>query len=82
MGKKSLNPLLRAEFRKSKVRMTSLNPLLRAEFHLRDTPKGQQPTEINDIVVIYKVNNQDLVLVAVNIGSHKKLFHGRYHKKR
>lgn len=60
----------------------SLNPLLRAEFHLRDTPKGQQPTEINDIVVIYKVNNQDLVLVAVNIGSHKKLFHGRYHKKR
>ena len=52
------------------------------KFHLRDTPKGQQPTEINDIVVIYKVNNQDLVLVAVNIGSHKKLFHGRYHKKR
>ena len=52
------------------------------EFHLRDTPKGQQPTETNDIVVIYKVNNQDLVLVAVNIGSHKKLFHGRYHKKR
>ena len=52
------------------------------KFHLRDTPKWQQPTEINDIVVIYKVNNQDLVLVAVNIGSHKKLFHGRYHKKR
>ena len=52
------------------------------EFHLRDTPKGQQPTETTDIVVIYKVNNQDLVLVAVNIGSHKKLFHGRYHKKR
>ena len=52
------------------------------EFHLRDTSKGQQPTEINDIVVIYKVNNQDLVLVAVNIGSHKTLFHGRYHKKR
>lgn len=52
------------------------------EFHLRDTPKGQQPTETNDIVVIYKVNNQDLVLVAVNLGSHKKLFHGRYHKKR
>ena len=25
-GQKSLNPLLRAEFRKSKVRMTSLNP--------------------------------------------------------
>ena len=32
MAKKSLKPLLRAEFRKSKVRMTSLNPLLRAEF--------------------------------------------------
>lgn len=52
------------------------------EFHLRDTPKGQQPTEINDIVIIYKIDNQDLVLVAVDIGSHKKLFYGRYHKKR
>lgn len=51
------------------------------EFHLRDTPKGHHPSEMNDILVIYKINNQDLVLVAVDIGSHKKLFHGRYKKK-
>ncbi|MFC0294552.1 type II toxin-antitoxin system mRNA interferase toxin, RelE/StbE family [Lactobacillus rodentium] len=43
------------------------------EFHLRDTPKGYHPSEINNILVIYKINNQDLVLVAVDIGSHKKV---------
>lgn len=45
-----------------------------SEFHVRDTPKGQQPTEINDIVIIYKIEFQDLVLVAVDIGSHVKMF--------
>lgn len=49
-------------------------------FHLRDTPKGQTPTETNDIVVIYKIEDQDLVLVAVDIGSHKKMFANRYHR--
>ncbi|MCI2031491.1 type II toxin-antitoxin system YafQ family toxin [Limosilactobacillus sp.] len=52
------------------------------EFHLRDTPKGQEPTEINDVLVIYKIEKQDLVLVAVSIGSHSKLFQGRYRKNR
>ncbi|KRK96843.1 type II toxin-antitoxin system YafQ family toxin [Companilactobacillus futsaii] len=52
------------------------------EFHLRDTSKGQQPTEINDILVIYKIDNQDLVLVTVDIGSHSKLFRGRYRKNK
>ncbi len=50
------------------------------EFHLRDTPRGQHPTETNDVLVIYKIENQDLVLVAINIGSHSKLFQGRYRK--
>lgn len=50
------------------------------EFHLRDSPKGKQPTKINDIVVIYKIKDQDLILIAVDIGSHTKLFHDRYHK--
>lgn len=44
------------------------------EFHLRDTPEGQEPTETNDVLVVYKIENQDLILVAVNIGSHSKLF--------
>ncbi|MCH3922826.1 type II toxin-antitoxin system YafQ family toxin [Limosilactobacillus sp.] len=43
------------------------------EFHLRDTPEKEQPTELNDVVVIYKIKEQDLVLVAVRIGSHNKL---------
>lgn len=50
------------------------------EFHLRDTPKGSQPTEINDVVIIYKIKDQDLILAAVDIGSHLKLFNGRYRK--
>lgn len=52
------------------------------EFHLRDTPKGQKPTETNDVLIIYKIEDQDLVLVAINIGSHSKLFQGRYRKNR
>lgn len=42
------------------------------EFHLRDTPHGQHPTDINDILVVYKIEEDDLVLIAVNIGSHSK----------
>lgn len=52
------------------------------EFHLRDTPKGKQPNDINDVLVVYKIKDQDLVLIAVDIGSHKKLFNGRYRKKK
>lgn len=50
------------------------------DFHLRDTPKGQQPTETNDVVVIYKFEEQDLVLVAIDIGSHKKMFSNQNRK--
>jgi mRNA interferase YafQ len=52
------------------------------EFHLRDTPKGEQPNETNDVLVVYKIKEQDLVLVAVNIGSHQKLFNGQYRSKK
>lgn len=44
------------------------------EFHVRDTPKGEKPTEINDVVVIYKIEFNDLVLVAVDVGSHTAMF--------
>lgn len=52
------------------------------EFHFRNTPKGQKPTETNDVLIIYKIEDQNLVLVAVNIGSHTKLFQERYRKNR
>lgn len=52
------------------------------DFHVRDTPKGKQPTETNDVVVIYRIEDQDLVLVAVDIGSHRMLFAGKYHQHR
>lgn len=35
------------------------------EFHVRDTPKGFTPTGMNDVVVIYKKDNQDLILIGV-----------------
>ena len=51
------------------------------EFHVRDTPKGEQPTEINDVVVIYKIEFNDLILVAVDVGSHTAMF-GDSHKRK
>lgn len=50
------------------------------EFHVRDTPKGKRPSETNDVLVIYKIDHQDLVLVAVRTGSHSVLFNNPYHK--
>ncbi|CCK83675.1 Putative uncharacterized protein [Lactobacillus equicursoris 66c] len=56
------------------------------EFHLRDTPKGKQPSELNDVVVIYTVDDQNLTLIAVRAGAHSELFSGsnnsrKYRKK-
>lgn len=52
------------------------------EFHVRDTPKGVQPSATNDVLVIYKIDHQDLVLVAVRTGSHSFLFRNSYHKNK
>ncbi|WP_251576288.1 type II toxin-antitoxin system YafQ family toxin [Limosilactobacillus agrestimuris] len=52
------------------------------EFHVRDTPKGGTPSETNDVLVIYKKDVQDLILVAVRTGSHSKLFNNSYRKNR
>lgn len=52
------------------------------EFHVRDTPKKGTPSETNDVLVIYKKDAQDLVLIAIRTGSHKKLFGGSYRKNR
>lgn len=51
------------------------------EFHLRDTPRGTTPTEINDVVILYKIEDDDLVLVAVDIGSHIRMFGHNSSKK-
>ena len=52
------------------------------EFHVRDTPKGAKPTKTNDVLVIYKIDHQDLVLVAVRAGSHNILFNKGYRKNK
>lgn len=52
------------------------------EFHLRDTPRGSIQNDINDVIVIYKIDNQDLVVIGVEIGSHRKLFNGKYRKNK
>lgn len=62
---------------KLKRKLTGYN-----EFHLRDTPKGQQPSEINDVVIIYKIKHKELILVAVDIGSHIKMFGGTNQKRK
>lgn len=52
------------------------------EFHLRDTPKGRRANAKNDVLVIYKVKRQELILVGVHIGSHRRLFKGKFRKNR
>lgn len=52
------------------------------EFHLRDTPKGEKASLQNDVLVIYKIREQEMVLVGVHIGSHPKLFKGKFKKNR
>ncbi|ETY75571.1 toxin of toxin-antitoxin stability system [Lactiplantibacillus fabifermentans T30PCM01] len=44
------------------------------EFHLRDTLKGKQPSDINDVLVIYMIDEDDLTLIGIRVGSHKRLF--------
>ncbi len=44
------------------------------EFHLRDTPKGKQPNEKNDVLVVYTIDEKELILIGIRIGSHKRLF--------
>lgn len=51
------------------------------EFHLRDNPNGTSPSDINDVLVIYKWDKNRLVAIGVRIGSHEKLFFGKYRKE-
>lgn len=74
--------LLPQEFEDHKLsrRMAGYN-----EFHLRDTSAGTKPTEINDILVVYTIDEDELVLIGIRVGSHNRLFPGqnqskKYHK--
>ena len=44
------------------------------EFYLRDTPPGNQPNDINDIFVVYTIDEDELILIGIRVGSHARLF--------
>ena len=46
------------------------------EFHVGDAIKGETPTDMNDVLVIYRWDLDDLVPVGVRAGSHNRLFDG------
>lgn len=52
------------------------------DFHVRDTPKGNLPSESNDVVVVYRIDENKLTIVAINIGSHSTLFGGNKSSKK
>ncbi|WP_125591286.1 type II toxin-antitoxin system YafQ family toxin [Companilactobacillus jidongensis] len=47
------------------------------EFHIRDTPVGKVPNDVNDILVIYTIDKDELILIAIRAGSHLRLFPGQ-----
>lgn len=57
-------------------RMTGYN-----EFHLRDTPKNKTPNDINDVLVVYTIDQDELVLIGIRVGSHDRLFPGQNQSK-
>ncbi|KRK33718.1 type II toxin-antitoxin system YafQ family toxin [Loigolactobacillus bifermentans] len=52
------------------------------EFHLRDTPKNRTPNETNDVLVVYTIDQDDLILIGIRVGSHERLFPGQNRSKR
>ena len=52
------------------------------EFHLRDTPKNKTPSETNDVLVVYTIDKDELVLTGILVGSHDRLFPGQNRAKR
>ena len=51
------------------------------EFHLRDTPKNKKPNDINDVLVVYTIDQKELVLIGIRMGSHDRLFPGQNQSK-
>jgi len=57
------------------------------EFHLRDTPNGKNPSDCNDVLVVYSIDTDTLILIGIRVGSHHRLFPNqnsttKYRKKR
>lgn len=48
------------------------------EFHLRDTPSGKTPNDLNDIVIIYTVDISELTFIGIRVGSHSRLFKNQH----
>ena len=46
------------------------------DFHVRTPEKGKSPVESNDVVVIYRIVENKLIVVGLRVGSHSKLFNG------
>lgn len=51
------------------------------EFHLRDTPKNKTANDINDVWVVYTIDQDELVLIGIRVGSHDRLFPGQNQSK-
>lgn len=51
------------------------------EFHLRDTPKSKMPNDINDVLVVYMIDQKELVLIGIRMESHDRLFPGQNQSK-
>lgn len=52
------------------------------EFHVRDTPHGKQPSDTNDVLVIWYIERHELVAVGVRVGSHDRLFSNKNSSKK
>ena len=47
-----------------------------------DTPKNKTPSKTNDVLVVYTINKDELVLIDIRVGSHDRLFPGQNRSKR
>lgn len=52
-----------------------------SEFYLRDTLKNKKINEINDVLVVYTMDEDELVLTGGLVGSHNRLFPGQNQSK-
>lgn len=46
------------------------------DFHVRTPEKGKLPAESNDVVVIYRIAKNELIVIGLRVDSHSKLFGG------
>ena len=52
------------------------------EFHVRDTLPCEQPSDTNDVLVIWYRERNEVVAVGVRVGSHARLFPGQNRSSR